>query len=108
MLLAGRKEQIPQFVFLAHCIDLCSSLHVSFMFRTLAAQPYTSKWYLWPCLPVVTCIMIAMWIWAGVFVAYSYVLDNISAQTWVVPRFGFQVTRPDSPQFPPGTETLTF
>ncbi|CAM6092883.1 unnamed protein product [Calypogeia fissa] len=86
----GRKEQIPQFVFLAHCIDLCSSLHVSFMFRTLAAHPYTAKWYLWPFVPFSASVMILMWIWAGVFVAYQYTLDNISAQTWVVPRYGFQ------------------
>jgi hypothetical protein len=32
-----------------------------------------------------------MWAYAGVFVAYQYIVDNVHGQTWVVPRYGFQV-----------------
>ncbi|KAL3684329.1 hypothetical protein R1sor_002351 [Riccia sorocarpa] len=85
----GREEQVPEFVFLAHCVDLLSALHVSFAFRQVAAHPYRGSWYLWPLLVFVFPVMCAMWAWGKVFLVYKYTLDKFRCQTWVVPRYGF-------------------
>jgi hypothetical protein len=87
----GKEEEVPDFVFLAHCIDVLTSLHVSFCIRTLAAHPFTPHWFIrlmW--LPTLFCLFI-FWTWAQTFVAYRYMLDNLNCVTWVIPRHGFQV-----------------
>ncbi|BFI24687.1 aldehyde decarbonylase [Marchantia polymorpha subsp. ruderalis] len=86
----GRAEEVPEFVFLAHCVDLLSSMHVSFVLRQFASRPYSARWFLYPFLVLITPVMFMMWAWGKVFVAYKYTLDKFSCQTWVVPRYGFQ------------------
>ncbi|CAK9238256.1 unnamed protein product [Sphagnum jensenii] len=90
----GKEEEVPDFVFLAHCIDVLTSLHVSFCIRTLAAHPFTPYWFIrltW--LPTLFCLFI-FWTWAQTFVAYRYMLDNLNCVTWVIPRHGFQYFLP--------------
>lgn len=89
--LAERPEEIPDFVFLAHCIDVLSSLHVSFCIRTLAAYPYVCHWFLWFMWPVTTFALFFFWTWGQTFVAYKYYLNKLRCMTWVIPRHGFQV-----------------
>ncbi|KAG0556124.1 hypothetical protein KC19_11G028000 [Ceratodon purpureus] len=90
----GIPEEVPEFVFLAHCIDLLSSLQVSFMFRTLAAHPYEWHWFLWPFLLPGLCILCMFWIFADTFVAHKYCLYKLRCMAWVVPRHGFQYFLP--------------
>jgi hypothetical protein len=90
---AGKAEEelVPDFIFLAHCIDVLTSLHVSFCIRTLAAYPFTPHWFLWLLwLPTLICLF-PFWMWAQTFVAYQYILDNLNCVTCVIPRHGFQV-----------------
>ncbi len=91
MICAGREEEIPNFVFLAHCIDVLTSLHAPFCIRTLAAYPFTAHWFLWLLwLPLIP-ILIVFWLFGQTFLASQYILDHLNCNTWVIPRHGFQV-----------------
>ncbi|CAK9260814.1 unnamed protein product [Sphagnum jensenii] len=86
----GREEEIPNFVFLAHCIDVLTSLHAPFCIRTLAAYPFTAHWFLWLLwLPLIP-ILIVFWLCGQTFLASQYILDHLNCNTWVIPRHGFQ------------------
>ncbi|KAH8957646.1 hypothetical protein BDL97_07G103400 [Sphagnum fallax] len=90
----AEEELVPDFIFLAHCIDVLTSLHVSFCIRTLAAYPFTPHWFLWLLwLPTLICLF-PFWMWAQTFVAYQYILDNLNCVTCVIPRHGFQYFLP--------------
>ncbi|GLJ17033.1 hypothetical protein SUGI_0294680 [Cryptomeria japonica] len=87
---AGEDNRVPDFVFLAHIVDVLSSLHVRFLLRGFTATPFRSWWFLWPLWPVVIPVMFVMWIWAKPFVNTGHKLKGYLNHTWVVPRFGFQ------------------
>ncbi|EXB94909.1 Protein WAX2 [Morus notabilis] len=92
---AGKNNcKVPDFVFLAHVVDLTSSMHVLFVFRSFASLPYTTRMFLLPILPGAFLIMLAMWVWSKAFVVSFYNLRKRLHQTWVVPRFGFQYFLP--------------
>ncbi|KAI4294998.1 hypothetical protein MLD38_040726 [Melastoma candidum] len=85
---------IPGFVFLAHAVDLSSSMHAPFVWRSFASLPFATRVFLVPFWPIVFLIMLAMWAWAKTFVISFYNLRGTLHQTWVVPRFGFQYFLP--------------
>jgi len=88
---ARENEKVPDFVFLAHVVDISSAVHVPFMFRSFASMPYATRLFILPIWPIVFLVMFAMWAWASVFTVSFYNLRNRLHHTWVVPRFGFQV-----------------
>ncbi|XP_030535634.1 very-long-chain aldehyde decarbonylase CER3 [Rhodamnia argentea] len=88
------RRDIPDFVFLAHVVDLSSSMHAPFVFRSLASLPYATRLFLLPFLPIPFVVMLAMWAWAKTFVISFYNLRGRLHQTWAVPRFGFQYFLP--------------
>ncbi|KAG0623686.1 hypothetical protein M758_3G193600 [Ceratodon purpureus] len=90
----GRPEQIPDFVFLAHCIDVLSSLHVSFCIRTLAANPYVCHYFIWWMWPFTLFFLNIFWYFGQTFVADAYNLKLLKCMTWVIPRHGFQYFLP--------------
>ncbi|EPS58637.1 hypothetical protein M569_16175, partial [Genlisea aurea] len=92
----GRKKngKAPDFVFLAHFVDLSAALHAPFLNRAIASRPYRKRAYLIPLLPVTFVVMLIMWAKASVFLVTFYTLRNRLHQTWVVPRFGFQYLLP--------------
>ncbi|EFJ36684.1 hypothetical protein SELMODRAFT_164680 [Selaginella moellendorffii] len=83
------REAVPQFVFLVHCIDILSSLHVAFSGRTASSVPFRGEWYAWLVFPIGLVSCFCVWIWGKTFVATKYLLDGLHAQSWVVPRYGF-------------------
>ncbi|KAM6552925.1 hypothetical protein CsatB_013687 [Cannabis sativa] len=87
---AGKNSKVPDFVFLAHVVDITSALHVPFVFRSIASMPYSIKLFFLPLWPGVFVVMLAMWLKAKPFLVSFYKLRNRLHQTWVVPRFGFQ------------------
>lgn len=89
-----KPDEVPDFVFLAHCIDVLSSLQVSFCFRTAAAHPYTCHWFLWPLWPLTLSFLFVFWIVADVFVAHKYYLNKLKCMAWIVPCHGFQYFLP--------------
>jgi hypothetical protein len=86
------KEEKPDFVFLAHGTELLSTFHLPFGIASFAAWPYAPKWFLWPLWPLTVPIMAILWVFGKAFVSDTYRLKNLRTETWVVPRFGFQVS----------------
>jgi hypothetical protein len=99
-------DEIPGFVFLIHIVDVTAALHNNMMSRSYASLPYgrpTPVTLLhWP---IAFVIMLAMWVWSKTFVAYFYRLRGRLFQTWVVPRYGFQVL-PLSPYYPAAASSV--
>jgi len=88
---AGKNVEVPDFVFLAHIVDISSAIHVPFMFRSFASLPYATRWFILPLWPVSFVAMFLLWAWAKTFTVSFYNLRNKLHHTWVVPRFGVQV-----------------
>ncbi|KAM0989556.1 hypothetical protein ACFX15_012981 [Malus domestica] len=91
---AGKNGKAPDFVFLAHVVDLSSSLHVPFVFRSFSSIPFSMRFFLvFGWLPGIVA-MLAMWAWAKTFLISFYNLRDRLHQTWAVPRYGFQYFLP--------------
>ena len=84
-------DEIPDFVFLIHLVDVTASLHNSLTSRSYASLPYRTTPAALVHWPSAFVIMLAMWAWSKTFVVYFYRLRGRLFQTWVVPRYGFQV-----------------
>ncbi|KAH9619745.1 hypothetical protein KSS87_018056 [Heliosperma pusillum] len=91
---AGKNVKVPDFVFLAHIVDITSAMHTPWLFRAFASQPYTIRWFLIVVWPGTLVVMFAMWAWAKTFALTFYNLRGKLHHTWVVPRFGFQYFLP--------------
>ncbi|KAL7586819.1 hypothetical protein Lser_V15G38053 [Lactuca serriola] len=91
---AGKSTRVPDFVFLAHVVDMRSSLHVPFVFRSFASLPYNPRLFLLPIFPSTFIVMLVMWAKSKTFLLSFYNLRGKLHQTWVVPRFGFQYFLP--------------
>ncbi|KAK4784996.1 hypothetical protein SAY86_001685 [Trapa natans] len=91
---SGCLERVADFVFLAHVVDLSSSMHAPFIWRSFASMPFSTRLFQIPCLPAAFGVMLAMWAWAETFTVSFYSLRGRLHQTWVVPRFGFQYFLP--------------
>ncbi|KAI4376785.1 hypothetical protein MLD38_014503 [Melastoma candidum] len=85
---------IPDFVFLAHVVDLSSSMHAPFVWRSFASLPFSTRLFLVPFWPIAFLVMLVMWAWAKTFVISFYNLRGRLHHTWAVPRFGFQYFLP--------------
>lgn len=81
----------PEFVFLAHVVDMMSSMHVPFALRSLSSTPFANHFILLPFWPVAFGFMLLMWCCSKTFVVSFYCLRGHLHQTWSVPRYGFQV-----------------
>ncbi|KAG9456057.1 hypothetical protein H6P81_000565 [Aristolochia fimbriata] len=87
---SGENDRVPDFVFLAHIVDVLSSLHVPFVLRSLGSVPFAPHiafLLMWPFAFVSMCFM---WALSKTFLCYFYVLRGRYHQTWIVPRYGFQ------------------
>ncbi|XP_070044054.1 very-long-chain aldehyde decarbonylase CER3-like isoform X2 [Nicotiana tabacum] len=91
---SGKNGRVPDFVFLAHVVDLTSAMHVPFLFRSFGSKPFSTRLFLLPLLPITFVVMLVMWAYSKVFLNSFYNLRGRLHQTWVVPRFGFQYFLP--------------
>ncbi|KAK8661027.1 hypothetical protein V6N13_051929 [Hibiscus sabdariffa] len=89
-----KNGRVPDFVFLAHVVDITSAMHVPFAFRSFSSVPFSTRIFLLPFWPLAFLIMLVMWGWSKVFLVTFYNLRGHLHQTWVVPRFGFQYFLP--------------
>lgn len=89
---AGKNGRVPDFVFLAHVVDVTSSMHVPFVLRSLASLPFKTRLIYVPFWPTALASLLAMWAWSKTFLVAFYNLRGRLHQTWAVPRFGFQVS----------------
>ncbi|CAN8301508.1 unnamed protein product [Cochlearia groenlandica] len=97
-LASGKRTRVPEFVFLAHGVDIMSGMHAPFVLRSFASMPYTTQLFLLPLWPLTFITMLAMWVWSKAFLVSYYTLRNNICQTWTVPRFGFQYFLPFATQ----------
>ncbi|KAL6555199.1 Very-long-chain aldehyde decarbonylase cer3 [Orobanche gracilis] len=91
---ADKNVRVPDFVFLAHVVDMSSALHAPFINRSMASLPYCTRIYMLPFLPVTFVVMLVMWVKSKPFLISYYNLRDRLHQTWAVPRFGFQYFLP--------------
>lgn len=91
IIIAGTGDRVPHFVFLAHIVDVSSSMHVQFVLRSFSSLPYTTRLFLVIGWPFAFLFLLAMWVWSKTFLLSFYNLRGRLHQTWVVPRCGFQV-----------------
>ncbi|CAL0304950.1 unnamed protein product [Lupinus luteus] len=90
----GRPSRVPDFVFLAHIVDITSCMHVQFCLRSFSSLPFRTRFFLIPFWPIALISLLAMWIWSKTFLVSFYYLRGRLHQTWAVPRFGFQYFLP--------------
>ncbi|XP_051148022.1 very-long-chain aldehyde decarbonylase CER3-like [Andrographis paniculata] len=88
------KSRVPDFVFLAHVVDIMSAMHASFLFRSFSSIPFRVKPFLFPMWPYTFMVMLVMWARSKTFLFGFYYLRGRLHQTWAVPRFGFQYFLP--------------
>lgn len=88
---AGNSSRVPEFVFLAHIVDITSSMHAQFCLRSFSSLPFRTRFFLIPFWPIAFLSLLAMWFWSKTFLASFYYLRGRLHQTWAVPRCGFQV-----------------
>ncbi|GAA0158703.1 oxidase [Lithospermum erythrorhizon] len=86
--------RVPEFVFLAHVVDVMSALHSPFVFRSFSSKPFSVRIFLFPFWVLTFPVMIIMWAVSKTFLYSFYNLRGRLHQTWVVPRFGFQYFLP--------------
>ncbi|XVE63445.1 hypothetical protein DITRI_Ditri07aG0021400 [Diplodiscus trichospermus] len=89
-----KNSKVPDFVFLAHVVDVTSAMHQPFVWRSFASMPFSTRIFLVPGWPVTFIIMLIMWARSKTFLVTFYNLRGRLHQTWAVPRFGFQYFLP--------------
>ncbi|CAN7006086.1 unnamed protein product [Brassica rapa subsp. trilocularis] len=95
---AGEPKREPEFVFLAHGVDVMSAMHAPFLFRSFASMPYTTRFFLLLMWPGTFMVMLVAWLWSKAFLCSFYTLRNHLCQTWLVPRLGFHYFLPFAKQ----------
>ncbi|XP_019169492.1 PREDICTED: protein ECERIFERUM 3-like [Ipomoea nil] len=88
------SQSAPDFVFLAHIVDIMAALHAPFVFRSFGSLPFSTRLFLLPLGPGVILAMLLMWLKCETFFSSFYNLRGRVHQTWVIPRFGFQYFLP--------------
>ncbi|KAK6235964.1 hypothetical protein SCA6_011301 [Theobroma cacao] len=91
---SAKYGRVPDFVFLAHVVDITSAMHVPFVFRSFSSIPFSTRIFLLPLWPITFMVMLIMWAWSKTFLITFYNLRGRLHQTWAVPRFGFQYFLP--------------
>ncbi|CAM0951451.1 unnamed protein product [Alopecurus aequalis] len=87
-------DEVPDFVFLAHVVDVMQSMHVPFVMRSFASTPFAVRAFLLPMWPLSLVFMFMVWAWSKTFVITYYHLRGKLHQTWAVPRYGFHYFLP--------------
>ncbi|KAG0470753.1 hypothetical protein HPP92_016845 [Vanilla planifolia] len=91
---SGKNTEVPDFVFLAHVVDIVSSLHAPFVFRSFSSLPFRVLPWIVAIWPGGFFVMLMMWVWSKTFLFTSYSLRGRLHQYWIVPRHGFQYFLP--------------
>ncbi|XP_023762062.2 very-long-chain aldehyde decarbonylase CER3 [Lactuca sativa] len=92
----GKKAKAPEFVFLVHVVDVMSSMHVPFVFRSCSSLPYATNIIFFLHWPVAFMVMLIMWAKSKTFLLSFCHLRGRLLQSWVVPRFGFMYFLPSA------------
>ncbi|XAR67811.1 hypothetical protein NMG60_11002728 [Bertholletia excelsa] len=93
-IIAGKNRRAPDFVFLAHIVDVMQSMHVVFVFRSFSSVPFRIMPFLFPMWPFTLLVLLVMWAKSNTFLCNFYNLRGRLHETWVVPRAGFMYFLP--------------
>ncbi|KAI7746855.1 hypothetical protein M8C21_016312 [Ambrosia artemisiifolia] len=91
---AGKRAKAPEFVFLAHGVDIMSAMHVPFIFRSLSSLPFATNIILFPMWPFTLLVVLIMWAISKPFLLSFCHLRGKLLQSWIVPRLGFMYFLP--------------
>lgn len=89
-----KHGRVPDFVFLAHVVDVSAAMHAPFVFRSFSSLPFSTRLFLLPLWPFTFLVLIVMWASSKTFLYTFYKLRGRLHQTWAVPRCGFQYFLP--------------
>ena len=89
------KEETPDVVHLTHLTTLQSIYHLRLGFASLASRPYNSKWYTLLMWPMAGLSLVLTWFYGSSFTVERNKLKHLKMQTWVIPRYSFQVRNMD-------------
>jgi aldehyde decarbonylase len=89
--LEGREVENTDVVHLTHLTSAHSIFHLRLGFASVASRPYISDLYLWIFSPLSYLLVISTWLFGTTFVLERNTLNKCSMETWVVPRYSFQV-----------------
>ncbi|XP_028785540.1 very-long-chain aldehyde decarbonylase CER1 [Neltuma alba] len=82
-----RTETSPHVVHLTHLTTPDSIYHLRLGFASLASKPHTSKWYFFLMWPFTLWSSIMTCFYGRTFVLESNTFQNLTVQSWVIPRF---------------------
>jgi aldehyde decarbonylase len=91
--LKGREEEKTDVVHLTHLTGIQSIFHLRLGFASIASRPYISDLYLWILSPLSYLLVVLTWIFGTNFTIERNNFNNHSMETWVVPRYSFQVMK---------------
>jgi aldehyde decarbonylase len=91
--LKGREEEKTDVVHLTHLINIQSIFHLRLGFASIASRPYISDLYLWIISPLSYLLVVLTRIFGTTFTIERNNFNNHNIETWVVPRYSFQVTK---------------
>ncbi|CAI7869944.1 unnamed protein product [Closterium sp. NIES-53] len=83
-----QKEQVD-FVFLAHCMDMSSVLHMPFFLPYFTSKPFAVKAQQILLLPLSTLLCFLYWAFAAAFPRSYMYLRGKRLELWIIPRLGF-------------------
>ena len=86
-----RLETSPDVVHLTHLTSPDSIYHLRLGFASVASQPQTSKWYFFLMWPVTLWSSLMTLFYGQTFVLESNKFQNLTMQTWIIPRLFVQV-----------------
>ncbi|XP_047341727.1 very-long-chain aldehyde decarbonylase CER3-like [Impatiens glandulifera] len=90
----GKHNNVPDFVFLAHIVDVSHALHSPFLFRSFGSLPFKFMPFIPFLWPFCVIVLLAMWAKSTALLVSFYRLKGKILQTWSVPRFGLQYFLP--------------
>nr|KAJ0208327.1 hypothetical protein LSAT_V11C500242950 [Lactuca sativa] len=85
----GTKAKAPEFVFLAHMVDIMSIIHAPFFLRSCSSLPFARNIIFFLNWPLAFLVMLMMWAKSKTFLFTFWYLRGRLFHYWVVPRFGF-------------------
>ncbi|KAI9085579.1 hypothetical protein K1719_032422 [Acacia pycnantha] len=85
-----RTETSPDVVHLTHLTTPDSIYHLRLGFASVASKPQTSKWYFFFMWPLTLWSSLMTCFYGRTFVLESNKFQNLTTQSWVIPRFFVQ------------------
>ncbi|KAG6498890.1 hypothetical protein ZIOFF_038640 [Zingiber officinale] len=94
-----KKDEIVDAVHLTHLTTLQSVYHSRTGFASVASKPYSNQFYLWILFPFSYALVLVASIFGTTLTVERNKLKKLHTETWLVPRFTFQIRIPNCISF---------